>query len=193
MAIYLGDSDTIILLPPKIGSHWITRAIEVSKIRHAVVGPTSLRNHGTLAQHGRQFSGIITFVRHPITWYQSYWQYRSSNNSWDDGWELDHICGHTTFPEFVQRAAHNLPGYVSRMFEQYAGPRDDPVKFIGRQERLCSDLLSFLDEIGEKYRRDCVLTLQRENASSQHPKLDPYLETILRGSENDAITRYGYA
>ncbi len=47
----------------------------------------------------------FAFVRHPLTWYQSYFSYKL-RKGWDPKNDWDHIVRSDTFDEFARKALH---------------------------------------------------------------------------------------
>lgn len=123
--------------------------------------------HGTFVTNYPYIIGVVpfTFVRHPITWYESLWCHHVRH-----GWpsasvdELDpahHINAHVTrdcrsddFPTFVRLLMDTYPGYYSALVRLTIGPTADLV--VGRTEKLASDLVRVLESAGEQFDRDAI-------------------------------------
>jgi hypothetical protein len=83
------------------------------------------------------------FVRHPLTWYESYWRHRMSHG-WKDC-EIDNTCRADTFSQFLENVLQKMEfGFVGRMFEGMFGKDYSDCQFIGRFEQLQDDLVAAL-------------------------------------------------
>jgi Tfp pilus assembly protein PilF len=191
MAIHLLRTNSLILEVPKTGSKWVRLAVERAGIPHRHEGPPEWRGHGTLALHGRGFSYIACFVRHPVSWYRSYWAYRMEHG-WNDHVELDRICRSDSFPEFIRKSTKLLPGVLTTVYETYAGPPDAPVHFVGKQENLAADLVVALQAAGEDFDETAIRSTPPTNQSSILCDYREELQELVFLSEFGAIRRYDY-
>jgi Tfp pilus assembly protein PilF len=192
MAIYLPQSDALILLVPKTGSRWVTAAIEAAGIQHEHVGPSELRGHANLHVHGRHYRFIACFVRNPIAWYRSYWSYRMERG-WRPKYLLDRQCQSDDFRTFVRRAVRYLPGALSEIFNSYTGYPAAPIDFIGRQEHLAEDLIIALRRAGERFEGAAIRACPVLNATQPRPDYPEELKELITLSEFETMVRFGYA
>ncbi len=191
MALYLPETDALILEVTKTGSKWVRSAVANAQVRHQQVGPPGLRGHGDLALHGRGFRFIACFVRHPLSWYRSYWAYRTERG-WRPRFNLDRLCRSDDLVTFVRNAATRLPGMLTAHYEAYAGPETDPIHFVGRQERLADDLVMALRLAGERFDEERLRATPPVNTTSIKPEVGDEIEELLAISEFDAERRFGY-
>ncbi len=191
MAIYLRNSDTLILLITKTGSKWIQAALQRGKVTHEMVGPPESRGHEPLSYHGRNFSCIACFVRNPIAWYRSYWSYRMERG-WRPKYTLDLVCQHNDFKTFVRNVARNLPGIVSEFYASFAGPANDPIDFIGKQEQLEDDLVRLLKQRNESFDEAALRSTPKANTTSIVPEYPDELKELIAVTEFEAMRRYNY-
>jgi tetratricopeptide (TPR) repeat protein len=194
MAIFLPRSDSVILEVTKSGSKWVRAAVTASGIPHEQIGPAELRGHGTLAVHGRQFRFICCFVRNPLTWYASYWGYRMAGG-WRTAYTLDARCQHESFRQFIRSAVAELPGFLTRYFEEYTGPLGASIDFVGRQESLADDLVRALEMAGEDFDEVAIRATAPTNVGTVRPEGPDIGEDtahLLTLSEWDAMRRFGY-
>ena len=191
MAIHLPRSDTLILLPPKVGSTWIRAALQSANAEFIEVGTAEWRGHGDLAVHGRSYAFLSTFVRNPATWYRSYWAYRMERG-WRPHFDLDRECHHGTFREFVRNVIVKFPGFLTRMFERYAGPTDNPVDFVGKQERLVEDLVLLLNNRGERFDEHALRSTEARNMTSTRPPVADETTDLICVAEQEMLARYAY-
>lgn len=191
MAIYLPRTDTLVLEVVKTGSKWVRQALANAGVPTEQIGDPALRGHGDLAVHGRNFRFICCFVREPASWYRSYWAYRMERR-WRPHITLDRLCASDSFKGFVRNACRSLPGQLSRLFEAYVGPRENPVHYTGKQESLAEDLVTALRLAGETFDADRLRATPRVNATRLVPELTADLRDLILLSEYEACDRFGY-
>lgn len=191
MAIYLTRTNTLILEVPKTGSKWVRAAIRRARIPHEQIGPDEWRGHAPLSVHGRDYSFIATFVRNPITWYQSYWAYRMEGG-WRPHFELDRRCQSDSFVQFLRNAAFHMPGFLNRVFETYVGPLNAQIDFVGKQETLGPDLVRALRAAGEEFDEQAILDTPKANTTAIKPEYPRELKELITYSEYKTMRRFGY-
>ena len=192
MAILLPKSRSLILEVPKTGSKWLRAAVGRSGVLWEQIGPEAWRGHGTLSVHGRGFHKIACFVRNPFEWYRTYWAWRQEKGWRPKKYELDRRCASPNFSEFVRTATTELQGYLSDLFEEYAGPEETPVDFVGHQEDLADGLVRFLIAAGEAFDERELRKTPRVNVSTERPEISEADSLLILLSEYSAFTRYGY-
>lgn len=192
MAVRLSSSGTLILVPPKVGGTWLRLALTAAGVTWTEEGPPEWGGQGGLDVHIRDGAFIATFVRGPVDWYRSYWAYRMEGG-WRPRYELDRICSADDFSMFIRKTVIELPGFLNAMFERYAGPADDPIDFIGRQERLADDLVTLLERRNEKFVEAALRSVPRANTTSLRPAIDASLVDAICVSEQEMTQRFGYA
>lgn len=206
----------------KTGGSWVRQAILAAGIPCRESGseqePRVLRVHHSLQESRPWLENrfVFTFVRNPLSWYQSYWCHRMTTrwrgksryysrfprDTWPAAWHREHLldtrCRAHEFETFVEKALKTgPPGYVTVLFRAYAPP-GPAVDFIGRQENLGGDLCRALDAAGERYDRSKLLALAPLNVLSRSgnwPALCKYAPGAagrVRDAERDVFTRFGY-
>jgi hypothetical protein len=149
----------------------------------------------------------FSFVRHPQDWYESMYWFRHDRNWAVDPrhldpadievrWPVEGILTeylNPTFSEFMHYMLENEPGYVQRLYEQYVGPPDNEIDFVGRTENLKFDLRKILIML-QYYNR---ITFMQVSVDNQHGKLHktPWTQKLLDAvydSEKGAFDRWGY-
>jgi hypothetical protein len=178
---------------PKTGGTWVAHVIREAGIPHeefSVEGDT----HRGLKEcpHPERFK--FAFVRHPVAAYQSYWRYKIGTD-WDPPNQMDRECRSEDFTTFVRNVLERYPGFCTHVFEQYVGPPDNPIEFIGKQENLVEDLIKALKLAGEKFDESIIRTFPPQNVSDRirfDATYTPELERRVREAERAAINRYGY-
>ena len=139
------------------------------------------------------------FVRHPIAWYESFWNYcnQSSVNwkvfgsvrNWHPCFRLaEHYD--TNFNAFVTKILNNQPGYVSELYSMYAHPKID---FVGKTENLTQDLLIFLRKQNYKIEEEFFYQQKKVNVSEKERIIwDKSIKNEVLDSEKVALLRYSY-
>ena len=166
MAIHLAKPNALFLHIPKTGGCWVKRALavvtETREWTRQEVDAVALSDDpdyapGTIAMgHCNlhycpgNFAAVFAFVRHPVTWYESWFachqrygqaaagpwpELRPVPERWGDSdWPTNRLptgmasfhavlddCQVASFPGFVRRCLEYRPGFVSRMYEHYLG------------------------------------------------------------------------
>lgn len=162
----------------------------------------SYRAAKRLGLRGQEKPFRFCFVRHPLTWYESYFRYFAGL-----GWPVEgipnraaywhpnafiHDCKTNDFNEFVDRVLHRRPGFVSELFARYTNLG---ISFIGKTEKLQDHLVAALRIAGESFDEAAVRSAPRVNESSL-PKSaavwDPELRRKILRMELAALIQYDY-
>ena len=211
MAIALKNDRAVFLHIPKTGGNWVRKTLEQLRIYQR-----SLRvchKHASLdrvtaalnKRRNKPLPFLFCFVRHPASWYESWFKYMTQparnwkhwgkdryGKSWHPCAPLDGL-GATEFNQFVDNCLSQAPGFVSRLYRHYDNGRD--LSFIGRIENLQADLLSVLQELQFDVSAADLQRVSPVNVSPQ-PKSpvewDPDLYAKMLNQETDALHRYGY-
>jgi hypothetical protein len=134
----------------------------------------------------------FAFVRHPLTWYQSYFSYKR-RKGWDAKNDWDQAVRADTFEEFMRRAIDQTPGYYSKLLRRFVGRAGEEIDFIGRSERLMEDLIRGLQLAGESFQPEDVRKVPPLNESDyrRHPAVypDDLAERVLK-AEAEAVQRF---
>ena len=194
---------------PKCGGIWAKEALRRSlrdKSAYArcnssgVVNPFGLyREHatpdGTLEEDklGRL---SVCFVRHPVTWYQSFWAFRIKSESYDPDFPLDDLMDES-IDRFVQNVFSNFPnGFVTELYRYFVGEDLSKINFIGKQETLSSDLVEVMKLAGEDFDEDVVKNLKWINVSGHSKrykskiKISPAIESQILEKEDWVIQTF---
>lgn len=159
---------TLFLHIPKTGGMWVKRALEVGGVAYQEIGTTHEHFPQLLQKEEQSFFSqkfIYTFVRHPLTWYQSRWAFRIKH-----GWQLKHPLDYNAasndFRIFVDNVLNYKPdGWCSWLFSQYIDTYPLPIHFIGKMENLVDDFLQVMLESGESINEDKVRAIEHINHS----------------------------
>ena len=179
---------TIIYHIPKCGGTWVKVALTNAglpyKATRNVSGPHPFnlkKAHATpdvIPEPYKRGRYSIIFVRKPVEWYISYWSFRSRKGARrDEHFPADGLWS-DDFDQFVNNVLDAYPeGFVSTLYQYYVGVNADKVDFIGRQERLGSDLISALEFAGEDFDKVALMTTPRKNESPMQWKQKCVLTT----------------
>jgi hypothetical protein len=177
MALQLPNS--IFIHIPRTGGMWVTKALQVAGIpinsvvankvsekssewalRHSIV-------HSPLSNVHCQGRKTFSFVRHPCSWFQSYWcfQMRSQWRHLKKG-DSFYECQADQFEEFALRVVQYQPGFVSRMYKTYLFDEKRAVDFVGRQEQLVDELICVLRSNNEEFNEKALRRVASLNEAS---------------------------
>lgn len=222
MALIL-KGGAVFLHVPKTGGNWVTAALRDAGLvsgslghKHATMDrllapmnhhKSSLRAHFRISRIKRALTPkpfMFCFVRHPLTWYESWFKYMSqpSRNwrSWGDendlfDWHPNAVlndCGSDDFNQFVRNVIAKRPGYVTELFGDYARSQID---FVGKQESLREDLIAVLQRLDLKFDVDFFMNYTEVGVSPAPGKSiewNPALRRETLEIERNALRRYGY-
>ena len=187
---------------PKCGGTWVFQAMSAAGLAPQVVPPDG--QHAITATEGRF---VFTFVRHPLTWYASFWNFRWSEAARRGGpieerlregaGQADELiddclvdgCGRPRpFAAFVEQCVARHPGFLSRKYDLYTARVD----FVGRQESLCEDLLAALRRSGVAFDAAAVRRAPKVNEANPRFRADypPGLADRLLAAESAAVDRF---
>lgn len=178
---------------PKTGGSWVRRAIIASSVEwedYSVNGDP----HVGFKSCPRPGLFRFAFVRHPVSLYRSYWQYKMTFG-WDTGNTLDRECQSADFHVFVRNVLATRPGAYGRTLLELVGDLDDQIEYIGKYENLTEDLIAALRKAGEVYDEDAVRNEPPANVSDKNRFSAAYteeLEAAVREAESYVLQRFNY-
>ncbi len=176
---------------------------EKVKLRHVWKRWRQDRRAGLRVSRSSHAPYRFCFVRHPLTWYESWWRFLESRNwrtfgregfaeQWHPNSPLNGLGDHD-FNQFVWNVVRSRPGYVTELYSRYTEERID---FIGKQETLVDDFVHVMKQLNVDFDEEMVRNLPRENVSAGSEKgvtWDPELRALVTRLEYSALVRYGYA
>lgn len=186
--------NSIFLHVPKTGGSWV---------KQALTDATDLVVHRggswhAIPKRGRHSSKFwFCFVRHPETWYQSYWCFNDRHNKWKNGpCNVLSRFPHSDFNTFVEKVTLAYPqGFLSTyLYPKYTEESD----FVGHYESIVEDLISALIQAQEQFDADKIrdMSSHRRNVASTLPEYAArciYREDVrlrMLQAENSIIRQY---
>jgi hypothetical protein len=224
MAIFL-KNNSVFLHIPKTGGKWVISVLEEFDLikfnfshNHADMERTvNFHRHfpwhfmRQTVKHGCYLPKIrkafkFCFVRHPLTYYESYYKYAlqlgwpegnnpmgkmPGNNSWHPNSPL-FMPKPKGFNDFIKGVVKRHPGYVTELYSSYTSPSID---FIGKTENLADDLIKVLTIMGINVPEEKVRSYPTQNVSKTEEVnivWDAELKKEVLKLEYAALVRYGY-
>lgn len=178
---------------PKTGGSWVKKAIIASGINHKdyrIDGDP----HLVLKQCPVPEKFKFAFVRHPVQFYRSYWQFKMTNG-WDKKNPIDMECKSENFNVFVRKILDKYPGRYGDALVEFVGEEKEEIEFVGKYENLVDDLIAALKYAGEVFSEDAIRTLLPYNVSDKKKFPAQYTEELEQEvikSEIQVIKRFGY-
>ena len=143
------------------------------------------------------------FVRHPLSFYQSYWRFKM-RRGWRYENRFDRLMQAPDFPTFVRNVLHfrMLNGNYFSADALYSGCLEHEgrsVDFTGKQESLVYDLIRALRLAGEVFDEQKLYSIPLENSTGdddflrQRSEYSEDLAAAVLEREHDTLLKYGYA
>ena len=191
MAIYLPEHNSLYLHVPKCGGFWVDEALRRVGIARQHVPSPADETRADCHCRREDFDGdpdlVFTFIRHPVAWYESVWKYQSGQpHNWDS-WEWHPMwplrdLRHHDFPSFIDLVLKHCPGFLTRMYEWYAGDLANPHALIGCVERMPCDFCVAMVAMGWTSNLGVVPWIE-----PQHRSNSPVGRPVWRSDQQDAI------
>jgi hypothetical protein len=189
----VGNDKLLFLHIPKNGGTWVSYAMEAAGIELERERPDLW--HPTLRHVDRRGRFTFAFVREPLSWYASWWQ-------WARGYENRHLWAFLSdfpldrfvplpFPDFLKGCMTWNPAYVSRaLLPPFVGPPEDPIDFIGHYENLVDDLVRALEMVGQSFDEEALRAYAPLNTSGPQPDCPPDVKARLTDGERETYERF---
>lgn len=169
----VATENSLLLHIPKTGGVFIKHAIRMLDIEYLDIGSQHEHFPLLLKMRSRKFFEdrlIYTFVRHPISWYQSRWAFRVKHG-WQPKHPLDYNCASNDFHRFLNNVLRFKPdGWCTFLYDEYIKNEPGMVKFVGRTEHLVDDFLKVMKLANHQIDEDQVRSLPRVNDSNMDNK-----------------------
>ncbi|WP_253156192.1 sulfotransferase family 2 domain-containing protein [Stieleria tagensis] len=179
---------SLFLHVPKTGGNWVSHVL----LREFPDARRTPKIHTTRKSAADPQAFTFAFVRHPLSWYQSYFSYKQ-RKGWDPKNDWDQRVKSDCFGDFLETALDLTPGYYSKMLRRYVGQVGDEIDFIGRFETLVDDLITALQMAGEPFNPATLRETPPINQSQygQHPAIYPVdlIEPVI-ASEWETVQRF---
>lgn len=172
----------IFLHIPKTGGTWVRGYFKDSNMLRREIGLEHI-NSGDLEPTEDL---IFCFVRHPLTWYMSYWECKQHISDRRGGY-LDTIVD-LSFHEFLNNILQTTPGYLTGFYRGYT----ERCRFIGKQENLKKDLNCLLKHLRILYDENALFGRQFENVVPSKQKYTIGLASDIMKAEKEIIEKYNY-
>ncbi len=191
---------SIFLHVPKAGGMWVRHIFKICKIQHAELG----EQHSHFPEINRyqppeffKDKFIFSFVRHPLTWYQSRWAFRVKHG-WKPQHPLDYNCTSNDFRTFIENTLRYKPsGWLTWECQSFIDQCPRPIDFVGRVENIVDDTIKALTLAGEKFNVATVKSCPRINDSDMDGKSSKFWATYdeklakrVMAVESEVINRY---
>ena len=181
----------IFLHIPKTGGTWVRNYFRETRMDHMV---EELHENQRAHINGVALNNIIghtedlkfCFVRHPLTWYRSYWTSKQLIPDRTGGY-LDTIVD-LPWIDFLQHILKNHPGYLTGFFEGYT----NICRFIGKQENLREDLYCVLSHLKIRYNKEYIFRRVLDNVVPSDKKYPKELALTIMKTEENLTRKYDY-
>jgi hypothetical protein len=194
---------------PKTGGNWVSEVLEQNNLVFAHIGGKhmGMKQMGPLEElfktprrysKPNKFPFKFCFVRHPLKWYESWFQmmvnlgwprWGDEPAVWNPSVLLDGL-GDKSFDSFVRNVLNKQPGFVSEMYRWYT---DQGIEFVGRQETLADDLITVLNLLDVEFEEERIRAVKPVNVSDTLKlSWNPDLKQSVEQAEYSAFQRFGY-
>ena len=177
---------------PKTGGTWVTNYFRDSgmlreeiKVQHPL-GKVYLAHANGLELQQSDLPKFC-FVRHPLTWYRSYWQMKHFNVPDRSQGYIDTAVDQL-FHEFIKTITTDRPGFLSEYFAEYT----DYCLHVGKQETLREDLNEILSLLEIDFDKDTLFHRKSENVIPTIQKYSWELAMEIMKTEKEIVDKYGY-
>jgi len=213
MARFLHDSGVLIQHIPRTGGTFVEHAIDrlcISSTRW--LGRQNIKDypkkHALLSHYywGQlaEVRHVVCFVRHPVDYYVSVWQYLHSTRQasrrrlahlWTRWRWHPHrqaaLLYRADFCEWAEAVLEAEPCWATRLMTWYVGPEDgEYCTFIGRTDTLIPDLLELLPAFGYEVSEDVLIGIGKANAFVGRVEVPDELRARIEREERVLIRRF---
>lgn len=194
-------NNSIFLHVPKTAGNWV---VEILKA-HNLYEKDFKHKHSDASRlqiiHEKVFKQspfIFCFVRHPVTWFESWYRYQRKRKfkKWaHNGNMFYHPCSNIDdcqdedFNKFASNVIDKSPGFISNMYYQFTRHSE----FVGKQENLIKDTLKIFNFMKININYNYILSQQKINVSKKYSiEWDKKVKEELQKIEISGMKRYGY-
>jgi len=188
----------IFLHIPKTGGTWVTNYFretgmiqeEIEILRESDVTPgykgMVYMAHIAADQLPSTNDLIFCFVRHPLTWYRSYWESKQMIPDRSGGY-IDEIVD-LSFHEFIETIIKTRPGFLTEFYNSYTTGSH----LIGKQETLRDDFNNILTLLRVPYNKEPLFERPDENVVPSEQRYTTWQVGEIMRMEKSIINQYGY-
>jgi hypothetical protein len=185
---------------PKTGGTWIRRILTdnglVTRVlmydEPALTSEHHAPSHHSVIKPEDAPPVVFAFVRHPLTWYRSYWAWKEKMFAWSPVNPFDKQCASGNFPDFIGKVFTHYPkGYLNQMYPFFT----NHCTVVGRYESLQDDLTRILRDAGEPLDESLTSNTPSNMSSSQHSSTLRYpisMAVRLMEIEGEVCDQYDY-
>lgn len=184
MPVYIRDHNAVFIHIPKTGGTTVSKFIfqefgrDIMKVNGAKPGHIGAR---WIEKDMFRFS----FVRNPISWWESVWKMCASmkkEDFWRMGYQPLGIVApfwDKDFNKFMERVIKFTPGFYCEMLTWYLGKDLNGLEFIGRTQYLKADLYTAFEKMGADIDRKKIEKMKTYGARKQSVKWDRDIENKI--------------
>ena len=181
----------IFLHIPKTGGTWVTRYFRETNMSHNVEDlELAAHINGKVIRELRPNTEDLCFcfVRHPLTWYRSYWQMRNTLTPNDRHVPFIDSIVDLPFHQFIEAILDQHPNWLTQFFDDYI----ERCRLIGKQENLRNDLDNILKLLNIPYDRDYLFSRPLQNVSNSNETYTYKLAKAIMEGEHRIIKEFNY-
>lgn len=174
---------------PKTGGTFVRNYLQEAGMDHGVeklLEKAHVHGQDLRDRLGQTEDLIFCFVRHPLTWYRSYWESKQRISDRSGGWLDEQVD--LPWHQFIGRIITDRPGYLTGFFNGYT----EICRFVGKQENLRHDLDTVLKYLRIPYDRDLLFSKPSENVIPSDKKYTLAEIRAIMQSEEKIIKMYDY-
>jgi hypothetical protein len=144
--------------------------------------------HAKLHQVDVRGRFVFAFVREPLSWCGSTWQFRRLNNMPRE----DHpsTWADLPFPDYLTTCMEREPGFLNDYYSLSVGRPGGEIDFIGRYENLEDDLVMALLRAGVEFDEEALRAVAPMNVSAPTPPCSDELRHRLMATERTVYDRF---
>jgi len=177
---------------PKTGGTWVRQAL----LQAGVPFEDYTGNHAHIGYKECPFNDRFrfAFVRHPVAYFRSYWQFKMTAG-WDPDNAFDMECQTDDFERFVVDVTTRYPGGYGHNIVHALGEHDTEIDFIGRFEHLADDLVRALQLCGTRFDEAKLRATRPRNVSNKHSYPVVFTQELkdrIVHAERPMMARFGY-